>query len=325
MYKQVLSDIALPDSAIELPGVSRSGAIAVGELNAGTAITLSGWPVIAFGVALAAAGCAALASAFLGAREVLGAPVWAIPAVGIFFAALGAHVTADGVAGLRHQRTADGRARATPDQPWLWDHAWREDGIGSDTSGEIARAFGFALLLLVLVPPLQWFLSGVKGLPWFIGFGLAIFDVVIVAVIARGVRLIRMGRRYGPSWLRFGRFPFRTGERLEATLDALEGRSELPSLNATLRCVQERYEMRGETRRNKNLRVVCYALWSASARVNRSAAGIFDFAFDIPADAPGSALSERPSRYWELVVASDDVPGVDYQARFLVPVYRGAS
>jgi hypothetical protein len=210
-----------------------------------------------------------------------------------------------------------------PDKPWLWDHEWRQDGIGADTGGEIAKAFGFAVFALVILLPLHWAVVVVKELPWVVPVGVVIFDVVIVAVTAHGVRLIRMRRRYGASWLHFRRFPFRTGERLEATLDATGGMSELPCLNATLRCVQERFEVRGRTSSDKELEVVCYALWSVSARVDRSPGGAFNFEFDIPTDAPGSSLRERPSRYWELVVASDDVPGVDYQARFRVPVYRG--
>lgn len=318
-----ISHVVLPDNAVELPSVIGPAPVAVASMSARSAVAITGWPEVAIGVVLAVAGCAVMASNVLGAPNVVGAPPWVIPAVGLLFAALGFYITADGVSGLRRKRTTEGQARATPDQPWLWDHEWRADGIGGDTGAEIGKAFGFALFALVFLLPFHWILFVAKGIPWVVGFGLVIFDLVIIAVVARGVRLVRMRRRYGASWLRFRRFPFRTGERLEATLDATGGRSDLPSLNATLRCIQERYEIRGQTQKNRNLQVVCYALWSASASVDRSAKGTFDFAFDIPADAPSSALGERPSRYWELIVASDDVPGVDYEARFLVPVYRG--
>ena len=316
-----ISHVALPVGAIELSALSGPGPLAGAAINAGNAITVTGWPEIACGLALAVAGGAVMELASLGALNVIGLPAWVIPSVGLLFAALGLYITADGASGLRDQRATAERARSMPDQPWLWDHKWREDGIGGDTGAEMAKAFGFALSALVFLLPLHWALVVVKGIPWVVGFGVVIFDIVIVGVTAHGVRLIRMRRRYGASWLRFRRFPFPTGARLEATLDATR-MSNLSSLNATVRCVQERYELRGRTDSNRNLQVVCYALWSASARVDRSAKGTFDFEFDIPADAPGSALREQPSRYWELIVASDDVPGVDYQARFLLPVYR---
>jgi hypothetical protein len=328
-----ISDVVLPDNAVELPGVLGPSAVAgpgVSVRNALTgpgvyvtnALTITGWPVIACGVVLAVAG-GATASAFLGAPNRFGAPAWAIPAVGLLCGAIGLYITINGLSGLRHQRTNDARAKEMPDQPWLWDHEWREDGIGGDTGGEIAKAFGFALLAVLSLVPFHWAFFAVKEIPWVFGFGLVIGDVVVVAVTAHAVRLVQMRRRYGASWLHFHRFPFRTGGRLEATLDATGGKSDLAALNATLRCVQERYEMRGLNTHDKEFQVVRYALWSASARVDRSSKGTFDFKFEIPADVPDSALSQQPSRYWELIVASGEVPGVDYEARFLVPIYHG--
>ena len=61
--------------------------------------------------------------------------------------------------------------------------------------------------------------------------------------------------------------------------------------------------------------------WSATTTADRNRDGGFAFHFDVPADAASSALSERPARFWQLVVKSDDVRGVDYKASFLVPVY----
>jgi hypothetical protein len=316
-----ISHVTLPKGAVELPRFSGPGPVNMVSINAGSAFTITGWPEIACGAVLAVVGYAVVSPPFLAAANVIGAPPWVAPAVALLSAALGLYLGADGLSALRHKRATDSRAREMPDKPWLWDHEWREEGIGGDTGGEIAKAFGFALFALVILLPLHWAVLVVKGLPWVVGVGAVIFDVFIVGVTVHGVNLIRMRRRYGTSWLHFRRFPFRTGEKLEASVDGTRGMSDLPSLNATLRCIQERYELRERTNADKELQVVRYALWSATARVDRSAGGAFNFEFEIPADAPSSALRERPSRYWELVIASDDVPGVDYHARFLVPVY----
>ena len=50
----------------------------------------------------------------------------------------------------------------------------------------------------------------------------------------------------------------------------------------------------------------------------------FDFVFPLPDDVPGTRLSERPARYWELDVSSGEVAGPDFEATFLVPVYERA-
>ena len=46
--------------------------------------------------------------------------------------------------------------------------------------------------------------------------------------------------------------------------------------------------------------------------------------FDIPEDAPGTALSERPPRYWELHVRGETI-GPDLDEVFLVPIYARLS
>ena len=48
--------------------------------------------------------------------------------------------------------------------------------------------------------------------------------------------------------------------------------------------------------------------------------------FDLPSGDYGTRLAEAPARYWELAVVAD-TPGLDFTAKFLVPVYspdRGA-
>jgi hypothetical protein len=48
--------------------------------------------------------------------------------------------------------------------------------------------------------------------------------------------------------------------------------------------------------------------------------------FDLPAPTEDleTQLSERPPRYWELMVTSE-VRGIDFESTFLVPVYRPPS
>jgi hypothetical protein len=250
------------------------------------------------------------------------APRAVIALSGVIFALAGSYIAINGIADLRRKRAAAERAAAMPAQPWWWDYPWRPEGIGNDTRREIGKALGIALFLVVFLTPFHYVGFFAKERVVVFGVGAVLFDLVIVGLLARATRLALMRRRYGASWLRFGHFPFHPGERLEASLDGYGGLSAVPRLTATLRCVQERYETRGAGR-NRSEQVICYTLWSATTAAEADRNGAFAFAFDLPADARTTALSERPARFWELAVQSDDVPGVDYQASFLVPVYGG--
>jgi hypothetical protein len=304
-----MTTISIPANSVELRTHSARSQIA-----------LNGRPAVAFGALFVLAGSGVMAQSFLASSERMHAPRGVIGMVGLVFALAGLFVVVNGIADIVRKRAVAQRAAASPDEPWWWDYEWQRDGIGNDTRREIIKAFAVAAFLELFLAPFHWIGFVSPQRLWIFGVGALLFDCVAIGMVVRGTRLLLMRRRYGPSWLRFGGFPFHTGERLNASLDGFGGLAALPALNATLRCVQERYETRG-TGENRNTRVVCYALWSASATIARSRKGTFEIAFDLPADAPSSAVSERPARYWELVLDTGDVPGIDYSASFLVPVY----
>ena len=304
-----MTSIELPSSAVELRSASPRSAIA-----------MAGWPAILFGGVFVVAGAFIVARATLGGAEGMNSPRWVAGAAGMIFLLAGLWVSGNGVADVLRARDVAQRAAAMPREPWEWDYHWRRDGIESDSARDIVRAFGIVVFIAVFSLPFHWIGFFAPRAPRAFAVAAVLMDVVLVWLIYRALRLVLMRRRYGRSWLRYARFPFRAGDRVELSLDSFGALSLVPSLEATLRCVQERYETRG-TGKSRSRQVVCYELWSAEATVEKDRKGFFDFAFDIPRDAPSSALRERPARYWELVLASGDVPGVDYEARFLVPIY----
>lgn len=287
-----------------------------------SAFAMTGWPSVHYGALFVLAGAGVAARAFFGDSTAMHAPRTIVVACGAIFALAGLYVAINGIVDIRRKRATAERAASMPAEPWWWDYPWRPEGIGNDTRREIARALGFALFFAIFLTPFHWigFFSKHPVPPFAVGA--LLFDVVIVALIVRAVRLMLMRRRYGASWLSFKHFPFHTGEPVEVSLDGYGGLSAVPRLTGTLRCVQERYETRG-TGRNRSTRVICYALWSATMVAERNRNGGFDFSFDVPVDGRVTALGERPARYWELAVNSEDVPGVDYSASFYVPVYGG--
>jgi hypothetical protein len=304
-----MTSIEIPSTAIELRTESPRSAFA-----------MSGWPSVHYGMLFVIAGGAIAARAFLGDAEGIHAPRTLAGLLGAIFGLAGSYVVINGIADIRRKRIIAERAESMPDEPWRWDYSWQPEGIGNDTGREIAKALGFALFFVIFLTPFHWLGFFAKHpVPPF-AFGAVIFDLVIVGILVRAIRLALMRRRYGASWLRFRRFPFHPGESVELTLDGYGGLSAMPQLTGTLRCVQERYETRGSGR-NRSTKVICYALWSATMVAERNRDGGFAFSFDVPADARTTALAERPARYWELAVNSDDVPGVDYAASFYVPVY----
>jgi hypothetical protein len=248
------------------------------------------------------------------------APLWVVLPVGVLFAIVGLLLVAHGASGVARRRRTEGFRRKFPGQPWAWDHRWTVGGSTDETGSEIARSLVTGSVVALFLVPFHWvgFVSP-DGPVAFAVLSL-LFDAVVALVLGRAAYLAIRRARFGWRTLRFARFPFLTGETLEASLDRRGALGDVRALTATLRCVQERYETRG-VGRNRAQQVVCYELWSNTRTVEAAGQASFHFTFPIPPDAQGTALGERPARYWELDVTSGDVPGVDFAATFLVPVY----
>jgi len=144
--------------------------------------------------------------------------------------------------------------------------------------------------------------------------------LVVLAILAGGVYFLLRALKYGQSELRWKRFPFFLGEALEVEFVNAHGFGRFRSLTLTLRCIEERIESRGDS-----TSVVCYELYADTVRMEEGGEynagdGALPLAFPLPADGRPTALSLHPPVYWELEVKAD-TPGVDFETRFLVPVY----
>lgn len=300
------------------------------ENRSGT--TVHGWSSVLVGMVAAGAGVPAFLAAFgyLDPDPTSGAPMFVLGLVGGIFALAGLSFVAHGLAGVRRKiRVGRGRQRY-PREPWRWDYVWDERGTRDDSTMRLAlwaaRGVGFGLFCV----PFNWLVFFSGELPWWglVGFGLGagLLDLLVLYAVYRFSRALAQLLRYGAGGLRYGRFPFFLGETLDVTFGQ-GGRMEgLRGLTATLRCVEERFEVRGSGEDRSSV-VVGYEVYSETKTVSIPAGGVgralgaaLSFALPEASLAPPASLGERPPVYWELEVKAE-APGVDYGATFLVPVY----
>lgn len=281
--------------------------------------TVHGLPAIGFGSAFAAVGVTLAVLAALGKIEAsTGVPTWLGPFMGVLFAIAGASFIMHGILSVRLQRRTQ-RLRATHEQqPWVWDHPWDESGSPDDSTRRIGRAAWTAAFVALFLVPFNWvgFLSPDRGGAFAVVA--VVMDLVLIALGARVAYLIAQRAKYGLAMLRFRRFPFRPGTEMELHMARPRRLAGVTSPEAVLRCVQERYETRG-TGEDRSQAIVAYEVWSDRQR-GEFRRGEFVWRFALPAGLPGTALSERPPRYWE-VELKVETPGVDFAGTFLVPVY----
>jgi len=300
--------------------VTPSAGVVLRNRTARSTNTLQGWLAVLLGVPFVGCG---VAVALLIAGKVgienggrLNMPPPVVGAMGATFALVGLSLIVYGVsATVRRARMPARRARYAG-QPWMWDYAWDRRGGRDETRGEIARALWVASFVELFLVPFHWVAFLSPDRPVIFQVVTVLFDAAMLGVVGRAAYLAARGLRYGPSRLRFASFPYARGAEAVLDLTGVSPRARRHPITATLRCVQERYETRrsgGDTERT----TVCYEL---SRDVRTVAPGEPTVRFPIPADAPPTTLGERPPCYWELELEAD-VPGIDFGARFLVPVY----
>ena len=278
---------------------------------------------IAVGIVPLVAGLALLgvARGTLGrVRITPGTPPWVVAAIGLSFVVCGLAFLGHGWRGLSRRRRVRRLRVNHPREPWLWEHPWNAFAAFDETRAELRGALAVTSFLALFLLPFNWLAFASGAGDWLFVGVTTLFDALLLLSAGKLVHVAMRLGKYGTTELRFPRFPCRPGEAAEFRLVRTPELATLGALRATLRCIQERHETTGAGRA-RHVRVVAWALHESPATGETTPGGeAVVFRFHLPPDAPGSALGERPPRYWELAVGAA-APGVDYEATFLVPIY----
>jgi hypothetical protein len=290
-----------------------------GGLPARATIVL-GVPLAAIGLAVLAATAGFIPVTLADGRFV---PRWLLALVGGAFTFAGACSLLHGLLGVRRTARLRLLRAAHPTEPWRWDHPWDERGATDDTGRRANQWLGAALLMAVTLVPLHYIGFLAPGRLIQARLVSLLSDAALLGVLGRGAYLLARRVKYGTGRALFERFPFRPGATLELHVDAPAALPQHAVPTATLRCIEERF-IPTKNGRSESRAVSCFEVYRDTAPAELVGAGAGRYAlhvrFDLPPDVPVTDLSSHLCRYWEVdVEASTD--GVDYAARFLVPVY----
>ena len=247
--------------------------------------------------------------------------VFALAAV--FFVA-GAFVLSLGVRALIDRSRLRARRERHPGEPWLADHVWDKTGATHSPGASLPAQAATTAFVALFLAPFNYFVFYVPpaDMPTWVRFLVGFFDVVVVLMLVGIVLTIVQHAKYGRARLAFASFPFYLGETMTARLGTSRAIGNFEKLTFTLRCIEERTETR-RTAKGTSIETVCDQLWAEEVALGSGAVREgheMTVRFDLPVGDYATRLSAPPARYWELSVVAD-TPGVDFSAKFLVPVY----
>lgn len=286
---------------------------------------IDGWKSVLFGLPFLLAGlaieCAALN--LLPGRK--NAPDWLIGLIGAFFFLAGAFLIVHGLRGAARQAEYERESSARPGEPWLCDHHWHREGVGFSAFNSMLQRLVAALVWNAFLIPFFWVGLNQRGVGRVFLVFASLFALFGLVFWARWIQMLADLVRYGNSFLYYDEFPYFLGQTLRVRLRAPRHVASTDELALTLRCLQEKYVTTGSGN-NRSTQVVCYELYKdattfSSTQLAACAGGDIPVEFHLPADQYATALAETPPTYWE-VEARGKARGADYEAFFLVPVYK---
>jgi hypothetical protein len=245
---------------------------------------------------------------------------------GVLFVCVGAGIAVLARRGRRLAKQLEQRKAEHPDEPWLWNDAWSQGHLRYSARASMRYAWLFALawnaisLPIVLLAPGEFMEKGNHGAAIAV-----LFPAVGVGLLAWALHATLRWRRFGESVFEMLRVPGVLGGELAGTLQVGGELSASGAIEARLSCIRRYVSGSGKNRStHEDIR------WSDEQQLPPTALarGPFGHAlnlcFALPYDAsPSDPVASDDYILWRLEVATR-MPGVDYRARFEVPVFETA-
>ena len=252
--------------------------------------------------------------------------LWVSMLGGAVFAAFGLGAMALAFFAHRRAGQADAAEALHEDEPWLLREEWAERRISSRTGASAVMLALFGTVWTAISTPLMWKIPEEAArqetpLVWLA----LLFPVVGVVILVAAFRAFLRWHKFGSSVLELKTLPGVVGGRLEAVLQLSTQIDAREGMALELVCVHKRTTGSGKNR-STHERI----LWKRERGVPRGRFGLGPGGTAIPVEftIPWGCQPTRGTRtddeiVWRLA-AKADVSGVDYYARFEVPVFETA-
>lgn len=301
--------------------------IPINRLRSKSGSTVHGKSAILFGSLFALIG----SSAMLVAMDVISVdpesidvPRWFMFLFGLAFGAVGFGLIVHGFRGVARERRRERLLARNPEEPWFADHPWNprfsmDANLHKLLGYTLGSAFAVAAIGLI-----TWLTFSDPNVSAWVRYLILGIDLIVFLYPVYTAVIWMRYFSHGRSKVVFESFPLFLGERARLRLMTLRPMGA-DKIKFTLRCIQEEYETI-QDEEGQRTTIIYYQLYSDSIEIavdpmNRNRSLDVQVEFDLPSDGSlTSRLGYRPPRYWELE-ATADLPGVDYEATFYLPVY----
>lgn len=249
---------------------------------------------------------------------------------GAVFSGIGVWTFVSTLRSRRKQAEGQQKLKKHADAPWRARPEWRSPEFVDESTIDKSIIL-FAIVWNGISWPITYiFLRDVMGADDVetAAFLVFIFPLIGLGFIGAVVYQWLRARKYGKSRLELDRLPARLGQPVGGLIatgvDAGEGPEE--GFKVQLSCFRQYVTYRRDSDGDRTKRIERDVQWRDEAHVRGRPYGDgskleVPFSFEVPSDAPASTpLKSETRMLWEVQITAD-VPGIDYQAAFEIPVF----
>lgn len=214
-----------------------------------------------------------------------------------------------------------GRKSIAAAQPWLQRPEWQGGVIGSGAKTGMYFAWGFTLIWNLVSVPAAFLIPGVWRENGEIALLILIFPLVGAGLLIWAIKTLLEWKRFGATPLTMDPFPGAIGGDVGGEILVNLRYDPAAQYEVTLSCINSYISGTGEDR-SRSEKIV----WQDSGYAEAQPAlhGVrLQFRFEVPDGLPTSEDHSNNYHLWRLTVHGD-LPGVDLNRSFELPVYRNA-
>ena len=209
-----------------------------------------------------------------------------------------------------------------PQQPWMWKEEWQSNIIKSSNKTLLWFSAIFATFWCLISTPLLFIIPGeVLDKQNYLALIGLLFPIVGIGLAMWAIRNYFQWKKFGASELHLDNIPARLGRTVRANLHIPAELTNQDQCVVVFECIHKYTSGSGDNRSTRES-----ILWQDQQRIRVNASN-FDghtipIEFKLPNDMPISDWSDSNSEHFWRVRAEAKLPGVDYSANFIIPVFE---
>ncbi len=244
---------------------------------------------------------------------------------GLVFALVGYGMIIGGIYGMRHEKARSKRKTEHPNEPWRWREDWAQGRVDSQGKSGVIAILAFAILWNLISSSVFFILpqelaKGNKGV-----LVALIFPVIGAFLLFAAIYTTLQRRKYGQPVFKLLTTPCVIGGQAAGMVEIPRKVKAPDGFKVHIACIEKLTTGSGKNRSTRET-----TLWQDNATVTQDLlahqpdkTGI-PVQFSIPATVQEASWEScNPSIQWRLTVTAD-VPGVDLNETFELPVFRTA-